>query len=92
MALHNPPLEPRIPLADADRPARYGGGWLPLIVAAIVAVVTLGIVFPNSFGIVGPNPRPMVKTVTAQPTSDTAVVAPMPSPTTEPRPTQAPIQ
>jgi hypothetical protein len=91
MALYNPPLEPRIPLRDEDRPARYGGGWLPLIVAAIISVVILAIVFPHSFGIVGINP-PAVKTVTAQPSSDIAVVAPMPGPTTEPRPTQAPIQ
>jgi hypothetical protein len=32
-----------------------------------------------------------VQTISPSPTN-TAVVAPMPSPTTEPRPTQAPIQ
>ena len=92
MALYNPPLEPRITRDDERRPARYGASWLPLIASAIVAVVVMAIVFPHSFGIVGINPRPTVQTVTDQPTSETAVVAPMPSPTTEPRPTQAPIQ
>lgn len=90
MALYNNP--PRMPLDDQPRPAATGTSWLPFIAACVAAVVFLAVVFPHSFGIVGINPRPSLKTVTAQPTSETAVVVPMPSPTTEPRPTQAPIQ
>ena len=86
------PLETHIPLNDQLRTARNGGGWLPLIASCIVAVVILAIVFPHSFGITVINSRPTVQTVMAQPASDTAVVASMPSPTTEPRPTQAPIR
>ena len=90
MALYNPPLEPRI--TPDDRPARYASSWLPFIVSAFVAVVMLAIVFPHSFGIVGINPRTTIQTVANQPTSETTVVAPMPGPTSEPRPTQAPIR
>jgi len=90
MALYNNP--PRIPLDDQPRPAGTGTNWLPFIAACVAAVVLLAVVFPHSFGIVGINPRPSVETVTAQPTPETAVVAPIPSPTAEPRPTQAPIQ
>jgi hypothetical protein len=92
MASHNPPLEPRITADDERRPARSGSSWFPFIVSAIVAVVIMAIVFPHSFGIVGINPRTSVQTVANQPTSETTVVAPMPGPTSEPRPTQAPIQ
>jgi hypothetical protein len=89
MAVYN---NPPLPLDDQLRPAQSRTSWLPLIAACIAAVVLMAVVFPHSFGIVGLNPRPALQTVTAQPTPETAVVAPMPSPTSEPRPTQAPIQ
>ena len=87
MALLHAPRDPPISLVDpliTARPARYGGGWMPLILAAIISVAIMAMLLPRSAAVVGDNTSAGVATVQA--------VTPAPSPTTEPRPTQAPIQ
>jgi hypothetical protein len=73
----------RIPndLADAPRPSLLAGTLLPLIVAAALAAIVVAMVYqgPTTERVGDTNAGPSVQTVT-----------PAPSPTTEPRPTQAP--
>ena len=60
MALYNAPWDPPLsvispndpPLSlSADRPAH--GSWIPLIVAAIVAVGIMALIFPRSLAVEG---------------------------------------
>jgi hypothetical protein len=92
MALYNAPRRPSSAPAALGRPREALGGWLPIIGAIVLTLFIMAVVFPHSFGILGINPRPSAQTVSVRPASDTAVLAPMPSPTTEPRPTQGPIE
>jgi hypothetical protein len=73
----------RIPndLADSPRPSLLAGTLLPLIVAAALAAIVVAMVYqgPTTERVGDTNAGPSVQTVT-----------PAPSPTTEPRPTQAP--
>lgn len=91
MTYSNPrgPRDPNGPIALA-RPPEYLGGWLPLFFSAAVALAIMAMFMPGIPTIVG-DTQPSVQTIGQSPT-DTAVVSPMPSPTTETRPTQAPIQ
>jgi hypothetical protein len=88
MALYNAPRDPPLsvispndpPLSlSADRPAH--GSWIPLIVAAIVAVGLMALIFPRSLAVEGVSP------------SFTKVqsFAPGPVPVTERRPAPTPI-
>ena len=69
----NDPMTPRRPSAFA--------GWMPLALAAAVALAMIALMYPRSAPdrVGDTNAGPSVKTVT-----------PTPSPSTEPRPTQAP--
>ena len=82
------PRDPNEPVALARLPG-YLGGWLPLLFSAAVALVIMAIFMPGIPTVVS-DAQPTVQTIGQSPT-DTAVVSPMP-PTTEPRPTQAPIR
>jgi len=86
MTYPNPPdpRDPNEPVA-LGRPPAYLGGWLPLVFSAAVALAIMAMFMPGIPTVVG-------GTTIGSPPTDTAVVSPMPSPTTEPRPTQAPIQ
>ncbi len=72
----------------------WGMSAPPLIIAAAIAVLMLVMLMPSGRERVGDttNNGPSVKTVTTTPTPSTAPVVPGPTPTGEPRPTQAPIQ
>ena len=95
MALFNAPRalasDPNAPVA-LGRPPEYLGGWLPLVFSAVIAAAILVVFYAlfftpphvSQFGAT-------VQTISPSPT-DTAVVSPMPSPITEPPPTQGPIQ
>ena len=85
-ALTSDPNEPVI----LGRPPAYLGGWLPLVFSAAVALAIMAMFMPGIPTVVG-DTQSTAQTIGSPPT-DTAVVSPMPSPTTEPRPTQAPIQ
>ena len=83
MTYQNPrdPHDPNAP-ADRGRPKKAFGSWLPLVLAALVAVAVIAWMYPHTTtDRTGDttNTGPSVQTVT-----------PAPSPTTEPRPTQAP--
>ena len=90
---------PRDPRIDPDEPVAQGrplasfGGWLPLVLAAVVAAAVLAMVYPrvttervNN----ATNTGPSVQTVAPTPSPSTSRAAPTPNPTTERRPTQAP--
>ena len=90
MALYNASRDPPLSVINpndpplsliTDRPARYGGGWIPLIVAAIVTVGIMALIFPRSLAVEGDS------------TSFTKVqtFAPGPVPVTDRRPAPAPI-
>ena len=90
-------LDPRRnPNDRSQRSTPYGrSNMLPLIAAAAIAVALIALMYPRTTTErVGDttNAGPSVQTVTPTPSTDTAVVEPVPSPTTEPRPTQQPIQ
>jgi hypothetical protein len=72
-----------------ERSAEYLGGWLPFLFSAAIALAIMAMFFPGIPTV--DDTGSTVQTISPSPTN-TAVVAPMPSPTTEPRPTQAPIQ
>ena len=96
MTYENPrdPRDPNAPVARG-RPKESFGGWLPLALAAAVAIAAIAWMYPRTTSDRAgdtTNTGPSVQTVIPAPSPDTAVVEPMPSPTTEPRPTQAPIQ
>jgi hypothetical protein len=86
------------PATRNPRSSPSSGPWgmsaLPLIIAAVIAVLLLVMIMPSGRERVGDttNTGPSVKTVTTTPTPTTAPVVPGPTPTGEPRPTQAPIQ
>lgn len=85
-AARDPPLsvlhpdDPPLSLMT-DRPARDGGGWIPLIVAAIVAVGIMAMIFPRSFAVLGESTS----------FSKVQTFAPGPVPVTDRRPAPAPI-
>jgi hypothetical protein len=84
MALYNAPRDPRIDLDGpvlVDRPARYGGGWFPLILAALISTAILAMFYPRSLAVVGDSTS----------FSKVQIFAPGPVPVTERRPAPAPI-
>ena len=93
MALYNAPRDPPLsvlkPSDDpplsliAARPARYGGGWIPLILAALISVGIMALIFPRSVAVVGDS--------TSFGASKVQTFAPGPVPVTERRPAPAPI-
>jgi hypothetical protein len=95
MALFNAPpalaSDPNEPVA-LGRPPEYLGGWLPLVFSAAVALAIMAVFY----AVTSPVGNTQIGTSNVNSDSpsltNTAVVAPMPSPTTEPRPMQAPIQ
>lgn len=93
MALYNAPpalaSDPNVPAA-LGRPPEFLGGWLPLVFSVAIALTIMAVFMPN-LPTVASEPQTTVQAI-GQPPADTAVVSPMPGPTTEPRPTQAPIQ
>ena len=96
MTYENPrdPRDPNTPVTRG-RPKESFGGWLPLALAAAVAIAVIAWMYSGTTtDRTGDttNTAPSVQTVIPAPSPDTAVVEPTPSPTTEPRPTQAPIQ
>ncbi len=84
--------DPNEPVA-LGRPTEYLGGWLPLAFSAAVALAIMAMFYPGSSSVVGAtqNGTSVMRALSPPPTG-TAGVSPLPSPTTEPRPTQAPIQ
>jgi hypothetical protein len=91
---------PRDPRRDPNEllvPRRRSayGSWLPLAVAAAVALAVFAMMYPRTTtDRTGDttNTGPSVQTVTPAPSPSTSPPVPTPSPTTEPRPTQGPIQ
>ena len=85
MTYQNPrdPREPNVPVVRG-RPGESFGGWLPLIIAAGIAAVVIAMMYPRT------TPERVGGTNNDGPSVQT--VTPSPPPTTEPRPTQAPIQ
>ena len=81
--------DPNEPVA-LTRPPEYLGGWLPLLLSAAIALAIMAMFMPGIPTIVS-NTQPTVQPIGQSPT-DTAVASPKPSSTTEPGPTQAPIQ
>ena len=78
--------DPRAHVGDPNYAARSSAlstGAVVMFVAAVIAVLMIAVFYPGSESRVGDtnNAQPSVQTVT-----------PTPSPMTEPRPTQAPIQ
>ena len=92
MALYNAPRDPPLSVLNpscpplylvADRPARYGDGWIPFILAAIAAVGIMALIFPRSLAVVGDN--------SSFGASKVQSFAPGPVPVTERRPAPAPV-
>jgi hypothetical protein len=80
MTYENPrdPRDPNAPVPRGRR-AQSFGGWLPLVFAAAVTIAVIALVYPRVTQTGDTNAGPSVQTIT-----------PAPSPTAEPRPTQAP--
>ena len=92
------PRDPRLDQNDPvarGRPAASFGGWLPLVLAAVVAAAVLAVVYPRvTTDRAGDttNTGPSVQTVNPAPTPSTSPAVPTPSPTTEQPNTKAPNQ
>jgi hypothetical protein len=88
----DPHLDPNDPLSPR-RPSAYGG-WMPMVLAAVVAVLVLAMVYSRTVTVTerigDTNAGPPVQTVAPTPAPSTSPAVPTPNPTTEPRPTQAP--
>jgi hypothetical protein len=91
MALYHRPRDHHDPTLLGG--ARYdGSALLPLILAAAIVVALITMFYPGSSSRVGDvnNTGPSVHTV--MPSPSTSPMLPTPTPTTEPRPTRAPIR
>ena len=79
------PRDPRIDANDPvalRRPSASFGGWLPLVLSIAVVAAVLAMFYPST------TTERVNDTTNTGPSVQT--VTPAPSPTTEPRPTQAP--
>ena len=93
MALYHRPRDHHDPTLLGG--SRYdGSALLPLILAAAVVVALIIMFYPDTSSRVGDTNSAglSVQTVTPSPSPSTAPLVPTPLPTTEPRPTQAPIR
>lgn len=85
------PADPRHGQRVAPAPVWYESTLLPLILAAAIVIALIAMFYPGSDGRVGDtnNAGPSVRTAPAPSPSTSPAV---PTPATDPRPTQGPIE